>query len=185
MVKLLIVRHAKTEWNKSGKIQGRSDVPLAPESEDAARQAGEELRGEKIAAVFSSPLVRAVRTAELMTEGLGLKVKRDERLIERDFGAFEARTYDELALDDHTRLFYALDDVEGVEPSESVFARVRSFVRELTENYDGKTVLIVSHGVCISYLVYALAHYVWNASAYEMKYIKNLTVARYETGRDL
>ena len=183
MVKLLIVRHAKTEWNKSGKIQGRSDVPLAPESEDAARKAGEELRGENIAAVFSSPLVRAVRTAELMTEGLGLKVIRDARLIERDFGACEARTYDELGLADHTRLFYALEGVPGVEPSAAVFARVRAFVRDLTAVCDGRTVLVVSHGVCISYLVYALTHDVWDESEYEMQYIKNLTVARFEAGR--
>lgn len=183
MVNLLIVRHAKTAWNKSGKIQGRSDVPLAPESEDEARKVGRELSGEKIDAVFCSPLSRAVRTAELMTEGRGLTVRPDDRLAERDFGTFEGKTYDELALDDHTKLFYALADVEGVEPSESVFNRVRAFLAELAAEYEGCTVLIVSHGVCISYLIYALTHNEWTESEYSMNYIKNLTVSRYSLGR--
>lgn len=181
MVTFLLVRHAKTEWNKSGRIQGVSDIPLAPESELAARNAGREI-AEKIDAVYCSPLRRAARTAELIAECRGLAVVPDARLGERNFGAFEGRTYDELGLDDHTRLFYALDGVEGVEPSEEVFARVRSFVEEMLRSRDGQTVLVVSHGVCISYLIHALTHDKWTGSEYEMKYIKNLTVARYEAG---
>lgn len=183
MVKLLIVRHAKTAWNKSGKIQGRSDVPLAPESEEEARAAGRELASERIDAVFASPLARAVRTAELLVEGRGIAVQTDARLTERDFGACEGKTYDELGLADHTRLFYALEGVAGVEPSAAVFARVRAFVDCLLKDCDGQTVLVVSHGVCISYLAYALTHESWDEKEYEMKYIKNLTVARYEAGR--
>lgn len=176
MVHLMIVRHAKTEWNLTGRIQGRSDIPLAGSSEADVRAAAVGLRGRKIDAVISSPLCRAVRTAELLTEGSGLPVQTDDRLTERDFGAYEGRTYAELGLPDHEKLFYCLSDVAGAEPSEDVFTRVRAFLADLSSRYDGKTVLVVSHGVCISFLLYALTHDVWKEEDYTLEYIKNLTL---------
>lgn len=175
MVKLIVVRHAKTLWNLSGKIQGRSDIPLADESRTAARALGETLLTTPIDAAYSSPLSRAFDTAELILSPrkCGNKVIKDERLLERDFGDYEGKTYTELGLDDHTKLFYALDGIHA-EPCEDVFKRVRSFVLDLKEKHDGQSVLIVSHGVCISFLTYALTHEKWNADEYDMNYIPNL-----------
>ena len=178
MVKLFIVRHAKTEWNKAGRIQGRSDIPLAPESRLATKEAAKALG--HIDAAYCSPLSRARETAEILTESRGITPIADERLTERDFGEYEGRTYDELGLPDHTKLFYALSCAKGAESSERVFGRVRSFLVDLAREMDGKTVLIVSHGVCISYLLYALCHDVWDESGYEMDYIKNLDVTEKE-----
>lgn len=175
MVTLLIVRHSKTPWNLAGRIQGRSDIPLAPESEQLTREAGKKLRPLPDAA-FCSPLVRAKRTAELLLEGTGITPVIDERLVERDFGALDGKTYDELGLPDHTRLFYVLDEAIGAERSEDVYNRVRSFLDDIGARYDGKRVLVVSHGVCISYLVYALTHDRWNPADYTLEYIKNLDI---------
>lgn len=178
MIKLLIVRHAKTEWNKTGRIQGRSDIPLAPESVEATRVAARSIK--HIDAAYCSPLMRARETAEILTEGTGVKPVPDERLTERDFGEYEGRTYDELGLPDHTKLFYALSCAKGAESSESVFGRVRSFLEFLAKEHDGETVLVVSHGVCISYLLYAITHERWDERDYTMGYIKNLDVTERE-----
>ena len=104
----------------------------------------------------------------------------DDRLVERDFGELEGRTYDELGLADHTRLFYALSDAKGAESDGQVFARVRSFARDISARHKGQTVLVVSHGVCISFLVYALTHDEWKESEYSMNYVPNLTACVYE-----
>ena len=173
MVTLMIVRHSKTPWNLAGRIQGRSDIPLAPESEIATREAGRKLP-HKPDAAFCSPLIRARRTAELLLEGTGITPVPDDRLVERDFGVLDGKTYDELGLPDHTKLFYVMDGALGAEPSEDVFARVKSFLDDMLAHYDGKRVLVVSHGVCISYLAYALSHDRWDPSDYTLEYIKNL-----------
>ena len=183
MVKLLIVRHAKTEWNKTGRIQGRSDVPLAEESREQSAKLWQQLADKEISAVFSSPLSRAVDTAKLITDGR-YEIVTDARLIERDFGEYEGKTYAELNLADHDKLFFALDGVKDVEKSESIFNRVRSFVEDVKKTYDGKTVLVVSHGVCISFLKFASNHKVWNEKLYDMGYVKNLTLTEITIGED-
>lgn len=184
MTKLIFVRHAKTDWNKSGRIQGRSDIPLAESSIPEVRAAAERLKGRKIDAVYSSPLIRAVQTAELLTEGRGLTVIKDVRLIERDFGEYDGKTYEEIGLPDHTKLFYALSGVKKAEPVSDIFARTRSFIEEMIIKHDGETVLIVSHGVCISFLTYALTHSEF-ADDYCLEYIKNLTFAEHTAGGEL
>ena len=161
MVDLVIVRHSKTPWNLAGRVQGRSDIPLAPESEEATREAGKRLRPLPDIA-FCSPLIRAKRTAELLLEGNGVEIRTDDRLVERNFGEYEGKTYDELG------------ETKGAESSESVFSRVRSFLTDIAASFDGKRVLVVSHGVCISYLIYALDHDKWDPSDYDISYIKNL-----------
>ena len=92
MIRLIIIRHAKTAWNKAGRIQGRSDIPLLPESVVAAREEGRRLAGERIDAAYASPLSRAMETAKAIVEGRGIEVQADARLLERDFGKYDGRT---------------------------------------------------------------------------------------------
>lgn len=176
MIKLLIVRHAKTAWNVMGRIQGQSDIPLLPESIINTKNTADSLKNIPIDKVYSSPLVRAKSTAEFLVEGRDLPVECDARLCERNFGEYDGKTYDEIGLTEHDKLFYALENVDSAESSEDTFLRVRGFVNDLKAKDEGKTVLIVSHGVCISYLIYALNHDRYNPDDYKMNYIKNLTV---------
>ncbi len=182
MVKIVVVRHAKTAWNRAGRIQGRSDIPLADESVGETRRRAADLKSYDFAAVYSSPLARARRTAELLTEGRGLDITEDERLIERDFGKYDGRTYEELKMEDHNRLFYLLDDDSSAEPAEKVFSRMKSFLRDMAERHDGQTVLAVTHGVATSYLVYAASHESFSPDDYEMTYIRNLTATEVTAG---
>ncbi|MFJ4435844.1 histidine phosphatase family protein [Streptomyces sp. NPDC088923] len=90
MGELIVVRHGQTEWSLSGRHAGRTDVPLTEAGEAAARALGARLADRpRPVAVFSSPLGRAMRTAELA--GLA-EVRPDPDLLEWDYGGYEGLT---------------------------------------------------------------------------------------------
>jgi broad specificity phosphatase PhoE len=86
---LILLRHGETEWSKSGRHTGRTDVPLTPAGAAAAAALAPILARHEIAAAFSSPAQRAARTAELA--GL-IDVKQDADLWEWDYGGYEGLT---------------------------------------------------------------------------------------------
>src|SRR5690606_41746338 len=86
--KLVLLRHGETEWSRTGRHTGRTDIPLTPHGEELARAAGELVRGYDFRLVLSSPLQRARRTAELA----GLHAEIDPLLVEWDYGGYEGRT---------------------------------------------------------------------------------------------
>jgi broad specificity phosphatase PhoE len=88
MGELILLRHGQTEWSKSGRHTGRTDIPLTPEGEAAAKSLAPALAGRPIRAVFSSPAQRAVRTADLA----GLNSTPDPDLQEWDYGGYEGMT---------------------------------------------------------------------------------------------
>src|ERR1700729_4637744 len=89
MGELIVLRHGETEWSASGRHTGRTDVPLTSRGEAAAAALAAALAGRHIAAAFTSPASRAVRTAELA----GLQdAKPDPDLQEWDYGGYEGRT---------------------------------------------------------------------------------------------
>jgi broad specificity phosphatase PhoE len=93
MGELIVIRHGQTEWSLSGRHAGRTDVPLTDAGEAAARALAPRLAGRDLAAVFSSPLSRAMRTAELA----GLSgAKPDPDLLEWDYGGYEGLTAEQI-----------------------------------------------------------------------------------------
>lgn len=92
---ITLVRHGETEWSTSGKHTGRSDIPLTAKGEEAARKLGDRLRDKSFTAVWSSPSLRARRTAELA--GFIAEVKPD--LAEWDYGAYEGLKTKEILLE--------------------------------------------------------------------------------------
>jgi probable phosphoglycerate mutase len=86
---LILLRHGETEWSAAGKHTGRTDVPLTARGAAAAAAAGTVLAARPVAAVFTSPANRAMRTAELagLTGG-----KQDPDLWEWDYGGYEGMT---------------------------------------------------------------------------------------------
>ncbi len=87
---LILLRHGETEWNRSGRYQGRSDHPeLTSHGEAQARRAAEHLAHLGLAAIVASPLKRARASAGIVAEHLGLPVATDERLVEMGYGDWE------------------------------------------------------------------------------------------------
>jgi broad specificity phosphatase PhoE len=91
---IYLVRHGETEWSRSGRHTGRTDLPLTAAGEAAARDVGPRLQGLSFSAVWSSPSQRAFHTCELAGFGSGA-VKKDE-LQEWDYGAYEGVTTKEI-----------------------------------------------------------------------------------------
>ncbi len=96
---ILLARHGETEWNRIGRWQGATDIPLSDVGRGQARALAERLIGQPIHRVYASHLSRAKETAEIIVNTLGLQVSVsvDPRLRERGYGCFEGLTREECA----------------------------------------------------------------------------------------
>lgn len=152
---VILVRHGVTEWNYAGRVQGRSDIPLAPEGERQAEAVARRLAGEPWDAIYSSPLQRAYQTAQAIARQTGhSQVITDARLVEREMGAAEGMHDVDLPL-----LWpgVAWDDLPGMEPPERLAARAHEALTEIAARHAGGRVICVSHGSLIRHFLRSLA----------------------------
>jgi broad specificity phosphatase PhoE len=138
-VELVLVRHGETDWSRSLRHTGRTDVELTEEGERQARAVGEALRGRSFAAVLSSPLRRSLDTARLA----GFEPEVREELAEWDYGEYEGLTTPQIReqVPDWTIWRYG---APGGESLEQVSARAARVLEELAR-VEGD-VLVFSHG---------------------------------------
>jgi len=120
----------------------------------------ERLAGEKIAAVYSSPLQRTRESAEIVAERLGLGIEFRDDLIELDFGEWTGATFDAIRADPRWqawRTHRSIARIPGGESMRQVQRRIVEALMELAEHHQGETVAVVSHGDVIrSALLFAL-----------------------------
>jgi broad specificity phosphatase PhoE len=95
-MRLILVRHGETDTNKARLALGRADVELNEHGRWQARRLATSLKDEPIAAIYSSPLKRALDTAEPIASSHGLQVQVDEGLIEMDIGQMEGLTFQQV-----------------------------------------------------------------------------------------
>ena len=89
-IRILLVRHGETDWNKFRRFQGRSDVPLNRTGRDHAHALALALKQEPITAIYSSPLLRALQTARIIKAfHPSAPLLQVEGLVEMDLGDFE------------------------------------------------------------------------------------------------
>jgi probable phosphoglycerate mutase len=135
-----LLRHAETEWSKSGQHTGRTDIPLTDVGREVARDLRERLAGHEFAAIFSSPLQRARETAELA--GLRVDGLRDE-LLEWDYGEYEGLTTPQIR-EGRPSWYLWRDGVPGGESPDDVAARCDRLIADVLE-IEGD-VALVAHG---------------------------------------
>ncbi len=155
MTILLLVRHGETVWNREGRIQGHSDSPLTEDGLAQASAMGTRLRDklthEPIDTVIASDLLRARRTAELITAETGHAIIHDARLRERSFGVAEGKTYAEIDRD-HPEMFSRVRETDpdfaapGGESRNQFHARIVGALQSIAELHPGKRILILTHG---------------------------------------
>lgn len=158
---LYLVRHGETEWNEKGLIQGHTDIPLNKTGEKQAKNLAKKLRAVKFHAVFSSDLIRAKRTAEIIALEKELAVKTTKALRERYFGIYEGEHFSSLNKAEIKKLLTIFNklakknypDVESVETDEQLINRFIPFIREVAVAYQGKNVLLVTHGGIIRWFL--------------------------------
>lgn len=147
---LYLVRHGQTDWNVTRTIQGQLDIPLNKKGEEQAEELRLELESIHFDALFSSDLLRAKRTAELLNLERQLVIETTVALRERSFGSYQGKQMDEA----HEKLYHLLENYKshphlvesGVETNEEMVSRALTFIREISVAYPGQTVLLVSHG---------------------------------------
>ena len=148
---IYLARHGETEWNEKKLIQGHSDIPLNKKGEIQAKDLSKKLSHVKFAAVFSSDLIRARRTAEIIILEKKLAVATTKTLRERLFGRFEGKHMNELRKILGELILFSKEkqkklELSDVENDEEIMRRFIPFIREVAVAYQGKSVLMVSHG---------------------------------------
>src|SRR5579872_5552113 len=93
-LELVLVRHGETEWSRTGRHTGRTDVPLTERGRSEAWAVGAQLAGRRFVRVLTSPTERAVETCRLA--GFGAEAEPSPDLLEWDYGEYEGRTTPEI-----------------------------------------------------------------------------------------
>jgi len=147
--RLILIRHAESEWNRDGKIQGAADVSsITDRGATHAKSFGKKL-GIKVDAVYTSPLKRAVQTAEAMFGNSEIEIRTESRLTERNFGQLQGMSWS--GVDEkwpgahaHYRKTGELPDANA-EPIDAVARRMESILTKITRDNPGKTIVVISH----------------------------------------
>jgi probable phosphoglycerate mutase len=155
---LFVVRHGETLWNRDGRQQGQLDGELSPLGVRQAEALARGLAAERLDALYSSGLGRAVQTADVIGRELGLQVRTDARLRERHLGMLQGMTMSDFERE-HPDEFarFRSDDADYVVPGgESVRQRHERHVAaatELARRHAGGRVAVVAHGGVLNSLI--------------------------------
>ena len=146
---IYIIRHGQTELNNANVLQGRSNYPLNETGIAQAREVGQWLMDQGIvfSYVYSSPLKRAIQTAELITQEKPIVI--DDRLIEMDYGPYEGMDLQNLAPEVITFFSDFINNPapKGMEPLSQVVQRTGAFLEDIKE-LPGN-ILISTHAIAM------------------------------------
>ena len=150
-LRLYVVRHGATVWNKSGRLQGRLDIELSDEGRAQAKKLAAALAGVTFEAAYASDLRRCTETAEILLAGRAAPLTTTEALREEHYGEWAGKNYAEIAkrwpeqCDERER-----DRVnsrpEGGESLGEMQARVLAKMDEIAAAHPRGNVLVVTHG---------------------------------------
>ncbi|MDQ5854869.1 MAG: bifunctional RNase H/acid phosphatase, partial [Actinomycetota bacterium] len=148
--RLLMLRHGQTEYSAQRRYSGRGDLPLTELGERQAAAAAARLsRMDGVAAVVSSPLLRARQTAQPVADALDVPLSVHEGLVETDFGAWEGLTFAEARQRDPDLHARWITDTSvaapGGESMDAVHRRVRRVRDQLITEHADATLVIVTH----------------------------------------
>jgi alpha-ribazole phosphatase len=156
MLELYLIRHGKSTWNETGRVQGQTDVPLSEEGLQQAKALHERIRDWAFDAVYSSDLQRAKQTAEVALPHATLQL--DPRLREIHLGDFQGRTWHDMT--DAERDIFSVQyagpyhkKVPGGESNDDLRDRALSWLAGLPK--EGR-VIAFSHGGLIASVIYTV-----------------------------
>jgi probable phosphoglycerate mutase len=147
---LLVIRHGETEWSRTGRHTGRTDVPLSDRGRDEARDAACTLVGWNITRAYTSPLGRARETAELVSPACGVDV--DSQLVEWDYGIYEGRSTPEIR-EELPAWSVWTHPMKGGETIEQVGARVDQFLARVVGDVETGNAAVFAHGHVLAILI--------------------------------
>jgi glucosyl-3-phosphoglycerate phosphatase len=145
--RFLFLRHGETDWNLQGRFQGHSDIPLNATGLVQAREAATRLKSQTVHRIVSSPLVRALKTAAIVAEHIGLPIYVDSQFSERSFGSFDGQVIAEvkrqhgLAPSELAHRIFPPD----AEKWPQTLARSRAAIATWLDAHPEETILFVAH----------------------------------------
>lgn len=154
MLTIYLARHGQNEDNANGILNGHRDLPLTPKGVEQAQEVAQEIAKSHMhfTHIYASPLSRAFRTAQIISEGIkGPKPEVEPLLIERDFGVMtgkETTRITELCAPDIIQgdpITYFLSP-EGAETFPQLVERAKSLLKKLTNQHKSGSILLVTHG---------------------------------------
>ena len=159
MKEIILIRHGETAWNAIRKLQGHLDIPLNAEGTRQAKALASALQTEKLDAIISSDLQRAVQTAGEIARLQGLSTRIDADLRERCFGGFEGLLYSDLPLrfPQAYATWRSRDPDANFPPSETDAGNIGESIRQFHQRcmttiehyarqFEGKKIALVAHG---------------------------------------
>lgn len=157
-MKLYIVRHGETDWNKERKIQGRADICLNDFGRHLAEETARGLADVHFDLCFTSPLSRARETAQIILKGRNVRIMEEPRLEEMSFGEYEGKccSSDGWELPEEFHRFFDAPDKYQAPPGGEDFTQVRdrtgSFLEELAadQKYADRQILLTTHGAALA-----------------------------------
>jgi len=155
--KLFLVRHGQSNGNAEGRFGGHSPTPLSSLGVQQAELTAKALAKEKIHAIYSSDLHRAVQTAEPLAKILDLPIITSPAFRERKVGVLEGKTFDESKAE-HPKDYYALVNrsvhhvITGGESYRQLLRRATRELHEVLRTHPGENIVIFSHTGAICFL---------------------------------
>lgn len=142
---LYVVRHCQTNSNKNKLFNGRNDEDINEYGIEQAKALKEQIESLNIDLIISSPLIRAIHTAKIVNSN-NSQIVIDDRIVERNTGELTLKSHSCVDIADYFNVnakYYYQD----LEPIDSVFRRVYSFLDDISNNYDNlNNILVVTHG---------------------------------------
>jgi broad specificity phosphatase PhoE len=155
--RLFLVRHGQSAGNAQGRFGGHSPTPLSQLGEEQAEKTAKVLAKEGITAIYSSDLLRAVKTAEPLARLLGIPVVHTPAFRERNVGVLEGLTFDESKAE-FPRDYYALVNrnihhvITQGESYRHLLRRTTAELREIFKRHTGERIAIYSHTGAICFM---------------------------------
>lgn len=177
-MEIYIMRHGETNWNANGIIQGRSATRLSRRGIEQVETSAEQLKGLNIDLIISSPLMRAVQTANIVASKVNVKIIKDDRLTEIGQGIFTGRKYQSLSSEER-HLKESRSAKVGMESLENVHSRVQDFLEYLKKNFSDKKILIITHDGVASCIEFCSEHKDFKHETYaSIRLLKNAEFKR-------
>lgn len=158
MTLLYLIRHARSVWNAEGRWQGQADPPLDEVGLQQAHAIASRLQDEAIDAVYTSPLLRARQTAELIAAACHAPLLADNRLMERNVGDWAGLTMEEVKerFPDSYKPGWHVEGAPQGETQADLSRRVEAVFAEIIAAHPETGVAVVSHGGTLNTFLYHL-----------------------------
>jgi uncharacterized phosphatase len=144
MTQICLIRHGQTDWNKAGRLQGQTNIPLNEAGRKQASECRDHLSGGDWDVMITTSLDRARETGEIINEKMGLPMEVMDEFMERGFGEGEGLTREE------RRASYEGFDFPGMETEKDLTNRIMAGLAAILQRYPNKRILLVSHGGVIA-----------------------------------